>query len=53
MAKNIGKALIIIGILALVAAISLALTIGGKIVPILTIGSVIINSVGITLVRGK
>lgn len=53
MAKKIGTILLAAGILMLIAAILFAFAIGGGIVFILLISSVIINSVGITLIRGK
>lgn len=51
--KKIGIILLVIGIITLITAILFAFAVGGTVVPVLTISSILINSLAITLIRGK
>lgn len=51
MQNKAGKILLIIGVLMLVCGIIAGLTIGTILVPILLASSILVNSVGITLLR--
>lgn len=53
MLKNIAIALIIVGVLTLLTGILVTFSVGGAAALILIIASIIINSVGITLLREK
>lgn len=53
MIKKIALICMITGVLALMTAILLAFAVGGPAVPVLTISSIVLNALGITLLRGK
>lgn len=53
MKKKIGRVLLAVGISSLIGGIITAFVYGTMLVPVLLTGSIIINSVGITLIRDR
>jgi hypothetical protein len=51
--KKAGKAVLIFGVTVLVAGIIMSLTVGTFLVPVCLSGSIVINTIGITLLRTK